>query len=143
MTSYIAPVLTAAAVFLGGAAIGHADAVNLPARSPLLRVADNSSIADTSASDDLAAKRDDYMQSAKKEFSIWQDRMSDWASEAKAKGSDMSDAARANLDKAWAEIKVDWRKLQDAAPGTWDEARSAFDSASQRMKDAWQRIHAG
>lgn len=131
MTSHIAPVLAGALLLLGGAT---AVAPCSQAAMPLISVADT-------ASGDLAAKRDEYMQKAKDEFSEWQERMSSWAAGAKAKGSDIGDQARKNLDKAWVDVKTNWRRLENAAPGTWDKARATFEQASQRMKDAWENIH--
>ena len=94
-------------------------------------------IADTN---DFAAQRDEYIRKAQNEFQEWQNRMSQWTDDAKASGSKISEQTQRNLDKAWTDVKANWRKLQTAAPQTWDKARASFEQASDRMKSAWEKI---
>ena len=87
-----------------------------------------------------SATHDEYMRKAQDEFQSWRQRMNDWSAEAKAKGGDISQQARENLNKAWSEVQVDWKKLQGSAPSGWDRAHDAFDEASRRLKSAWEKI---
>lgn len=94
------------------------------------------------AADTGDASHGDYMRKAKQQFQTWRERMSQWSDEAKEKGSTLSAQARDNLDKAWDDVKVDWDKLQGAAPEGWDKARASFEEASRRLQRSWQDLHA-
>ncbi len=136
MKSYLAFV-SAAALLFSAAGVAAMPASPQPARHPsLIAVAD-------SDQDDVAAQRDADLQKAQDEFRYWQNRMSEWANAAKAKSAEVSDQAQENIDKAWLDVKADWRKLQNAAPDGWDKARLAFEEASQRLEKAWNNAHQG
>ena len=87
-----------------------------------------------------SAKRDEYMRKADREYREWQDRMGHWAAKAKDKSADAGDDAKRHLDQAWSDVKDNWNMLQAAAPASWDKARKAYESASQRLKSAWDTV---
>ena len=117
-------------VLLGGAAVASA-MPNSPARSAPVLVADTN---------DFATTRDAYLTKAQDELQSWQQRIDQWTDQAKTKGSAAGNEAQRNLDKAWVDVKANWRKLQAAAPQAWDQARASFEDASKRMKSAWEKI---
>ena len=120
------------AVALWGSAAGAGVTATVPpTQGAALLVADTS---------DFATTRDEYLRKARTEFQSWQDRMSQWTDTAKANGNALGDDAHRNLDKAWVDVKANWRKLQAAAPQGWEKAREAFESASQRLKSAWTKV---
>jgi hypothetical protein len=134
MTSRYATALAGALLLLGGHAVATASpATPQKSAAPIL-------VADADGGD-FDAQRHDYMQKAQGEFQSWQDRMTAWLDETKEKGAQASAQAQQRLDHAWTDLKADWRKLQAAAPATWDQARESFDEASQRLKTAWQKIN--
>ena len=120
------------ALFLaGGTAVAGAIPAPAATGSSVMLVADTN---------DFATQRDEYIRKAQDELQDWQNRMSQWTDEAKANGSKISEQTRQNLDKAWTDVEANWRKLQAAAPQTWDKARASFEEASERMKSAWEKI---
>ena len=123
--------LMSALLLVGGTAVAGATPANPATGVGVMLVAD---------ANDFAAQRDEYIRKAQDEFQEWQNRMSQWTDEAKANGGKISEQTRQNLDKAWTDVKANWRKLQAAAPQTWDQARASFEEASERMKSAWETI---
>ena len=126
-----------AALLIGVLLPGMGTAIAVPAafgaEGAIVRVAD-------SPSGDADARRDEYMHKAQSDFQQWQKRMKDWAAEAQAKGHEVSQQTRQELNEAWNKVQVGWKNLQGAAPSTWDKARDAFDEASRRLKNAWEKI---
>jgi uncharacterized protein (DUF3084 family) len=120
-------------VLLSG--VGTATAVPLAyaAEGAIVRVADT-------PSGDFDARRDEYMRRAQSDFQQWQNRMKDWAADAQAKGHEVSQQTRQEVNEAWNKVQANWKNLQGAAPSTWDKARDAFDEASRRLKSAWEKI---
>lgn len=88
----------------------------------------------------VPAQRSDYLQQAHNLYTQWQDKMRKWSAQAARKGRTADDAARANLARAWSDMQADWRRLQVSRAADWDKARSAFEAASHRMKDAWHNM---
>ena len=117
-----------------GSVLAAAPPVHSSVANQAVLVADN-------PSDNFASTRDEYLHKAANLVRDWQKRMNYWTAEAEDKSRDVHQEARQNLDKAWSALRVDWQRLQKAAPSKWDEARAAFDEASQRLKSAWQRTH--
>jgi hypothetical protein len=89
-----------------------------------------------------SSTHEDYMRDAKQHFEQWQQRMADWSHQAKAKGDKVSAATRRDLDRAWSNVKVDWKKLQTAAPQDWAKARARFEDASRTLQRHWQDLQA-
>ncbi len=123
MITRLAPI-AAAALLLGVAGAQAAPAAPPPQAAP------------------QSATHEDYMRQAKQHFERWQQRMADWSQQAKAKGSKISAAARRDLDHAWTNGKVDWDKLQTAAPQDWAKARARFEEASRQLQRHWQDLQA-
>lgn len=123
--------LMGALFLVGGTAVASAIPAPPPTGHGAILVAD---------ANDFATQRDEYIHKAQDELEEWQNRMSQWTDEAKENGSRISKQSRQNLDKAWTDVKANWRRLQAAAPQTWDKARASFEEASERMKSAWEKI---
>ena len=62
------------------------------------------------------------------------------AEQTKREGNNMSDQAKAELDKAWNEATLRWEQLKKASAEGWDNARSSWETASEKMKETWQRL---
>ena len=52
----------------------------------------------------------------------------------------VSAQAKADLDKAWDNLKASWAQLRSTNNKDWDSARASWESAAKGMQDAWQHL---
>ena len=92
------------------------------------------------ATRDFGSTRDDYLRKAEVRFQSWEDRIDPWVGKARTDQSAMRVDARGDLNKAWTDVKVDWRELRAAPPESWERARAAFEESSERLESVWARF---
>jgi hypothetical protein len=119
-----------------GLAAGNAASVSAPV-IPVQRPA----LLQSAADDDWSAKRKEYEDKARQQYDEWRQKMSDWSGQAKEKGQELSAEAKAKMDRAWSDMKADWRTLKKASHEQWDKARAAYEDAAQRVADEWHKMH--
>ncbi|HYM32221.1 MAG TPA: hypothetical protein VEU47_13030 [Candidatus Cybelea sp.] len=94
-----------------------------------------------SDSGDFATTRNEYEHKARRQIDEWQQKMSRFGDDAKDTASKAADSAEARLRVAWGDVKQRWEQLESASADGWDKARAAFEKASNRMKEAWNKAH--
>ena len=114
------PIPAFAALMVVSAVPGLA-AEHATSASPHLRIASN---------DDFASQKSEYEARARREMDLWQQRM-----------SEASARTQGTLDQAWKATKEHWADLQQATADGWDRSRTAFEQASERMKEEWHKFH--
>ena len=82
------------------------------------------------ASDDFAAKKDEYVRDAKRELDEWNDKL-----------RRQGEHAGKDVDEAWSKTKKAARQLQTASADQWGHAKRGFETALQGLKDRWHKIH--
>ncbi|HTZ76255.1 MAG TPA: hypothetical protein VMC10_00025 [Stellaceae bacterium] len=86
-------------------------------------------------------KREEYQERAQRQMDEWGHKMRDAAESAKANGRQLASDAQAEIDRAWADTKEQWAKLQHASADGWERARIAYEHASRKMQDEWNKFH--
>ena len=94
----------------------------------------------TPAGVDAAADRNTYKQKARDEMQEWQRKPHDFETKAAVNGSKVGDAAKMDLNEAWARTKAASRQLETASVEGWDSAKTSFEAASRELAVAWDRI---
>jgi exonuclease VII large subunit len=82
------------------------------------------------ASDDFAAKKDEYVRDAKRELDEWNDKL-----------RRHSEHASKDVDEAWSKTKQAAHQLQTASADQWGRAKRGYETAMQGLKDRWHKIH--
>jgi hypothetical protein len=82
------------------------------------------------ADSEFAAKKDEYMQSVKREMQEWGDKLHHVGSHAEG-----------DLDRAWIKTKNAAHQLQAASADDWGRARQGFENSMRALKDRWHKIH--
>jgi hypothetical protein len=95
-----------------------------------------SALPDTSS---FAAKKDAYLKQAEGQMDDWRHRFDDWSKHVETQTPKTSEEAKETLRSAWAKTEDAGRRLADASEKGWDDARLAFEQASQNFKTEWQR----
>ena len=90
----------------------------------------------------FSQKRQEYQERAQRQMDEWGHKMSAATENAKENGKALAADAQAELDRAWAETKDQWAKLQQASADGWDRARTAYERATRKMHDEWNKFHA-
>jgi hypothetical protein len=81
-----------------------------------------------------------YLNNADWQYNDWSQKMADLTMGVMEKKVAMSVDARANVDKAWDNLKLRWAGLRTANNRDWDNARASWETASNEMQAAWQRL---
>jgi hypothetical protein len=89
------------------------------------------------------AKKDEYVHKSKTEMQEWQEKMKDFGQKADGKGQQAAATSKTALQQAWAKTEVESRKLEAAGADGWENAKNAFEKASQNFKDSWRKAHPG
>jgi len=82
----------------------------------------------------------EYLNNADWQYNDWSQKMADLDMGILEKKVTMSAQARAELDKAWDNLKARWTQLRSANNKDWDSARAAWESASKEMQESWQHL---
>jgi len=85
--------------------------------------------------------RGSYVQRAQSEMQEWKKKVHDFSEKAEAKGKQAGNTAEEDLNKAWAKTEAASHRLQEAGADGWDSAKSAFEGASNELKQAWHKVH--
>ena len=72
----------------------------------------------------------------------WGKRIAAFSEQAKAQGDQTATEASQSLQLAWTDVNDRWRGLKEARDEQWDEARRNFESAWQRLQQAWEKAQA-
>lgn len=89
--------------------------------------------------DDFAAKKDAYVKQMNDQMADWHQKLDKYSAEAKAKSDQAAHDADKDLKQAWAATKRASRRVAHATATGWDKAKTAFDNASARLKQDWDR----
>ena len=82
----------------------------------------------------------EYMNNANWQYNDWSQKMADLDMGILEKKIAISTQAKADLDKAWNNIKLRWAQLQSANNKDWDGTRASWEIASKEMQDTWQHL---
>lgn len=91
--------------------------------------------------DDFSHKRQEYQERAQRQMDEWGQKINRAAESAKENGKRLTDDAQSELDHAWADTKEQWSKLQQASADGWERTRTAYEQASRKMRDEWNKFH--
>lgn len=91
--------------------------------------------------DDFTRKRTEYQERAQRQMDEWGQKINRAAESAKERGKRLTDNAQAELDKAWSETREQWAKLQQASADGWERTRTAYERASRKMRDEWNKFY--
>lgn len=91
--------------------------------------------------DDFTRKRTEYQERAQRQMDEWGQKINQAAESAKENGKRMAEDAQAELDKTWAETREQWAKLQQASADGWERTRTAYERASRKMRDEWNKFY--
>jgi hypothetical protein len=91
--------------------------------------------------DDFTSKRQEYQERAQRQMDEWGQKINRAAESAKENGKRMTEDAQAELDKAWAETREQWAKLQQASADGWERTRTAYERASHKMREEWNKFY--
>ncbi len=83
--------------------------------------------------------RDQATENARRDLRHWQARMQDFGNRAHDETDQLNAQARDDLNRAWADVKLNWQKLQNASDSHWPTAHATFDRGVTRLKDTWNR----
>jgi hypothetical protein len=89
---------------------------------------------------DPAAGRETFMQRARDEMGIWQQKLNDFTTKAEASGAAAQVKAKKSLDSAWADTKTASARLETAGAADWESAKASYRKASHKLAVAWQKI---
>jgi hypothetical protein len=88
-----------------------------------------------------AADRDSFTQEAHAKTAEWQRKLGALRDKADANGKAAGNAAEDDVTKAWAKVETAMRRLENAGADGWDDAKSAYQTASNDLAAAWRRHH--
>ena len=80
----------------------------------------------------------EYLNNASFQYDDWSQKMAHLDMGILEKKVTMSALAKADLDRAWDDIKLRWDRLQSANNSDWDRARASWETTSKEMRDVWQ-----
>ena len=81
-----------------------------------------------------------YLNDADFQYTGWSQKMADLELDILHKKVAVSAQAKADLDKAWDNLKASWAQLRSTNNKDWDSARASWESAAKGMQDAWQHL---
>jgi hypothetical protein len=84
--------------------------------------------------------RDAYVRQNEGTFEEWGKKVDAFNAKAAQRGTESKDAAKRELDNAWAETKAGWEKLKNASKDTWEGAKASFEASRQKLERAWNNV---
>ncbi len=93
----------------------------------------------TARADDFTATKDAYVKQMNDQMADWHQKLDKYSADAKAKGDQAAHDTDKDLRQAWTATKRASRRVAHATAAGWDKAKAAFDSASARLKQDWDR----
>jgi hypothetical protein len=84
-------------------------------------------------------KRDEYVESLKKQLDAWNDDMARWEEKAKTAQAEMKERYKRELDVLNAQrelARYNLKLIEDASASAWTEMRKGADEAWDRMRAA-------
>jgi hypothetical protein len=118
-------------LMLSGAVVAFAD-------SPAFSIGSEHSV-QLAASGDATGDRDSFVQGARKKTAEWQLKLQALNDKAEANGKAAADTAQDDLHKAWVKVESASHQLETASGDGWNDAKTAFDTASGELTDAWHK----
>jgi len=94
----------------------------------------------TTTSADSTPYQATYLQRARGDMQVWQQKLQDFGERTAAEAKKESNAADNDLKTAWAKTQVEAGKLQTASADGWESAKISFEKASRELSDAWDKI---
>jgi hypothetical protein len=89
---------------------------------------------------DAAAERESYIQRARDEVRVWQQKLYDFDTKVQVKGTAARASASSDLDDAWAATRTASERLETVAEADWDSAKASFKNASHKLDVAWRKL---
>jgi hypothetical protein len=83
--------------------------------------------------------RKDYQREADAQMHDWRAKLQSLEQKTAEKSEKISVAAKKDLRIAWRDAKVQSRRLQEASAEGWENAKVAFATASEHLREAWNR----
>jgi hypothetical protein len=90
---------------------------------------------------DATVERSSYLQQAKDEMRIWEQKLHDFDAKMQTNATDAQTKASKNLDDAWTDTKNASSRLETAAEADWNKAKASFKTASAKLAVAWQKVN--
>jgi len=97
---------------------------------------------------DPAAERNNYTNHAQGEMDMWERKLHDFNAAVETNATEAQTSASKNLDSAWTETKTAWSQLVHvglnvgtAGANDWDSAKASFQTASDKLAVAWQKVN--
>jgi len=91
-----------------------------------------------STTEKTQSSADAYRKRMAGEVDEWKQKVDDFSTKAKEKGTAASKSAATKLDRAWDNVKTQWDKLQNATDDTWSDTKAAFEKAWRDFQDTWK-----
>ena len=88
----------------------------------------------------LTPTRNEYMRRAQTQYNDWAQKVGDLQLRIMQKRVSMSAEAKANIDRAWNELKLDWSRLGGAKDADWVSARDAWETGAANMQSVWDKF---
>jgi len=114
-----------------------------PAAAQSKPVSDKGSSVGVATARDPAAERNSYMQAARDEVRIWEQKLQDFDAKVQASASAAKAGATKDLNDAWAQTKTASARLETAGEKDWDSAKASFQTASHKLAVAWHKLNPG
>ncbi len=83
--------------------------------------------------------RQKYMDEHRGQFQEWGKRIDDFNSKASSSADSAAEGARANLNRAWIDVKSGWSRLQNATEFSFGEAKASFEARWRKLQQAWNK----
>jgi hypothetical protein len=96
-------------------------------------------IAQSSGSSVGYGDRQKYMDEHRGQFQQWGKRVDDFNSKAAANANAATEGARAELNRAWIDVKSGWARLQNASEFSFGEAKASFEARWRKLQQAWNK----
>lgn len=97
---------------------------------------------------DPAAERNSYTNHARGEMDMWERKLHDFNAKVETNATEAKTSAAKDLDSAWTETKTAWSQLVHvglnvgtAGENDWDSAKASFQTASDQLAAAWQKVN--
>ena len=112
-----------------------------PAAAQSKPASDQSTSVGMATPHDAAAERNSYTQQAQDEVRVWKRKLNDFDAKAKVKATDAETRASKDVDDAWAQTKTAFAGLKTAGEKDWDNAKTSFKAASDKLAVTWKRVN--
>lgn len=81
--------------------------------------------------------RDTYIHQNEGTFEEWGKKVDALNARAAQRGNESKEAAKREIDRAWAETKAGWEKLKNVSAEGWQNAKASFEASRQKLERVW------